>query len=206
MVLPVNYLADEDAVVFCTAEDTILGALPDGSPVAFEVDESHPLERTGVSVVVRGPARTVTDPGEVEALQRGPLHTWAPRAPQRWVRIGLEEITGRRLGWPDLDLNPGQIAARKMKPSTAIAVITSRAVMTAQATLSRVRTTCAMEASSIAAARPARVPRHRPHRADGRHPKGRSSRARARTRAEGPGTRESDSPWSGMVRVADAVR
>jgi hypothetical protein len=54
MVLPVNYLADEDAVVFCTAEGT--------------------------------------------ALRRGPLHSWVTRAPERWVRITIEEVTGRRLG------------------------------------------------------------------------------------------------------------
>jgi nitroimidazol reductase NimA-like FMN-containing flavoprotein (pyridoxamine 5'-phosphate oxidase superfamily) len=98
MVLPVNYLADEDAVVFCTSEGTALGAVGEGHQVVFEVDESHPLERTGWSVVVRGTASVVTDPGEVEALRRGPLHSWVTRAPERWVRITIEEVTGRRLG------------------------------------------------------------------------------------------------------------
>jgi len=42
MVLPVNYLADADAVVFCTSEGTALGAVGDGHQVVFEVDESHP--------------------------------------------------------------------------------------------------------------------------------------------------------------------
>ena len=72
MVLPVNYLADEEAVVFCTTEGTTLSAVGEGSEVAFEVDESHPLERSGWSVVVRGTARVVTDPGEIDALRRGP--------------------------------------------------------------------------------------------------------------------------------------
>jgi len=49
-------------------------------------------------VVVRGPARVVTDPGEVEALRRGPLRSWAARSPERWVRITIQEVTGRRLG------------------------------------------------------------------------------------------------------------
>ena len=81
MVLPVNYLADEEAVVFCTAEGTTLSAVAEASEVVFEVDESHPLERSGWSVVVRGPAEVVTDPGEVEALRRGPLRSWAARSP-----------------------------------------------------------------------------------------------------------------------------
>jgi nitroimidazol reductase NimA-like FMN-containing flavoprotein (pyridoxamine 5'-phosphate oxidase superfamily) len=97
-VLPVNYLADEQAVVFCTAEGTVLGSVAEASEVVFEVDESHPLERSGWSVVVRGPAEAVTDPEEVEALRRGPLRSWAVREPQRWVRITIHEVTGRRLG------------------------------------------------------------------------------------------------------------
>jgi len=98
MVLPVNYLADEEAVVFCTAEGTTLSAVAEGSEVVFEVDDSHPLERSGWSVVVRGPARVVTDPGEIDALRRGPLRSWAARSPERWVRITIQEVTGRRLG------------------------------------------------------------------------------------------------------------
>jgi len=94
MVLPVNYLADEYAVVFCTARGTALSSVGEGSEVVFEVDESHPLERSGWSVVVRGTARAVSEPDEVEALRRGPLHTW----PECWVRITIEEVTGRRIG------------------------------------------------------------------------------------------------------------
>jgi nitroimidazol reductase NimA-like FMN-containing flavoprotein (pyridoxamine 5'-phosphate oxidase superfamily) len=98
MVLPVNYLADEEAVIFCTSEGTALSAVGEGSHVVFEVDQSQPLERSGWSVVVGGTVGVVTDPGEVEALRRGPLRSWAARAPDRWVRITIEEITGRRLG------------------------------------------------------------------------------------------------------------
>ena len=72
--------------------------MAEGSEVVFEVDDSHPLERSGWSVVVRGPARVVTDPGEIEALRRGPLRSWAARSPERWVRITIQEVTGRRLG------------------------------------------------------------------------------------------------------------
>ena len=97
-VLPVNYLADAAAVVYCTSEASVLSRVADGSPVAFEVDGSQPLEHAGWSVMVRGPARAVTDAGEIEALQRGPLRSWAARSPVRWVRITIEEISGRRLG------------------------------------------------------------------------------------------------------------
>lgn len=96
VVLPVNYLADADSVVFCTAQGTSLD-VPDGVRVAFEVDQSHPLEHSGWSVLVRGTAAAVTDAEELEALRRGPLRTWARRVPERWVRIGIDEVSGRRL-------------------------------------------------------------------------------------------------------------
>ena len=98
MVLPVNYLADEDAVVFCTAEGSVLAGVGGGAPVAFEVDDSRPLEHSGWSVVVRGTATEVTDPAEVDALRRGPLRSWAARAPELWVRITIEEVSGRQIG------------------------------------------------------------------------------------------------------------
>ena len=98
LVLPVNYLADEDAVIYCTAEGTSLGSVADGAEVAFEVDESRSLQHSGWSVVVRGTANAVRDPGEVEALRRGPLHSWAAHKPELWVRVSIREISGRRLG------------------------------------------------------------------------------------------------------------
>ena len=98
MVLPVNYLADEAAVVFCTAAGNVLSSLGNGAAVAFEVDDSWPLEHSGWSVLVQGTARAVSDPAELEALRRGPLRSWASREPPVWVRIAIEEVSGRRLG------------------------------------------------------------------------------------------------------------
>jgi nitroimidazol reductase NimA-like FMN-containing flavoprotein (pyridoxamine 5'-phosphate oxidase superfamily) len=97
MVLPVNYLADEGAVVFATFEGGVLASVA-GREVVFEVDDSRPLEHSGWSVVVRGTARAVTDTGEVDALRRGPLRSWAAPAPAVWMRIAIAEISGRRLG------------------------------------------------------------------------------------------------------------
>jgi nitroimidazol reductase NimA-like FMN-containing flavoprotein (pyridoxamine 5'-phosphate oxidase superfamily) len=95
-VLPVNYLADVESVVYCTAQGTELDP-GEGVEVAFEVDQSHPLEHSGWSVLVRGTASAITDPEELGTLRRGPLRTWARRVPERWVRITIGEVTGRRL-------------------------------------------------------------------------------------------------------------
>jgi nitroimidazol reductase NimA-like FMN-containing flavoprotein (pyridoxamine 5'-phosphate oxidase superfamily) len=97
IILPVNYIFDDDSVVFCTAIGTKLDAVMGGADVAFEVDDSVPLHHSGWSVLVRGRAEAITDPGEVARLGHGPLRPWAKGARANWVRISLDEISGRRI-------------------------------------------------------------------------------------------------------------
>jgi nitroimidazol reductase NimA-like FMN-containing flavoprotein (pyridoxamine 5'-phosphate oxidase superfamily) len=97
MVLPVNYRADEKSVVFCTPEGTKLSVLKDGAPAAFEVDASRSLYHSGWSVLVQGTAQEVTDPTELDELRRGPLKSWAVPESEHWVRISIDEISGRRI-------------------------------------------------------------------------------------------------------------
>jgi nitroimidazol reductase NimA-like FMN-containing flavoprotein (pyridoxamine 5'-phosphate oxidase superfamily) len=97
LILPVNYLADDDSIVFCTGPGTKLSAIGSGAPVVFEVDDSRPLYHAGWSVVVKGTAHEITDEGQLDALRRGPLHSWATRSSEHWVRVSIEEITGRRI-------------------------------------------------------------------------------------------------------------
>ena len=96
-IFPVNYVADEDAIVFCTARGTKLDAVQRGGPVTFEVDDHQPLHHAGWSVLVRGAAAVVTDTDELARLQRGPLRPWVRGAEAHWVRIEIAEISGRRL-------------------------------------------------------------------------------------------------------------
>ncbi len=96
-ILPVNYLAEDDAVFFCTAEGTKLSALHSGAEVAFEVDSNQPLYHSGWSVLVNGIADEVTDAAELDRLRRGPLKSWAVPASQHWVRITIDTITGRQI-------------------------------------------------------------------------------------------------------------
>ena len=98
MVLPVNYLADDHSIVFVTAPGTKLSAIGGGTEVAFEIDDNRALEHSGWSVLVHGPAHEISDEAELEGLRRGPLRSWATQASQHWVRITIEEITGRRVG------------------------------------------------------------------------------------------------------------
>lgn len=97
MILPVNYLAEDGSLVFASLDGTKLHALAGGADVVFEVDESRPLYHAGWSVLVRGTAREVTDEQEIELLRRGPLKSWAAVHDAHWVRISIDEISGRRI-------------------------------------------------------------------------------------------------------------
>jgi nitroimidazol reductase NimA-like FMN-containing flavoprotein (pyridoxamine 5'-phosphate oxidase superfamily) len=97
MIMPVNYLADSDALVFCTGEGTKLATLRGGASVAFEVDDSHPLDHSGWSVIIEGTASEITDPEELKWLRRGPLKSWAVRPSAHWIRITYREVSGRRI-------------------------------------------------------------------------------------------------------------
>jgi nitroimidazol reductase NimA-like FMN-containing flavoprotein (pyridoxamine 5'-phosphate oxidase superfamily) len=97
MILPVNYLADDKAVVFSTAPGDKLTNLREAAPVAFEVDAIRPLYNSGWDVVVQGTAMEILDPDELELLRRGPLKSWATSAAEHWIRITIEDISGRRL-------------------------------------------------------------------------------------------------------------
>jgi len=97
MILPVNYMFDRDSVVFCTAGGTKLNSVANRVDVAFEVDDSSALHQSGWSVVLRGQAEVITDPEQLERLRDGPLRPWASGARANWVRISLDEISGRRI-------------------------------------------------------------------------------------------------------------
>ena len=97
MILPVNYLARPDCVVFGTGPGTKLDHLAAGAPVAFEIDADHPYRKSGWSVLVQGFAEEVTDPEEVARLRHGALRSWGRARPEHWIRISLDHVTGRRI-------------------------------------------------------------------------------------------------------------
>lgn len=67
------------------------------SYVAFEVDWVEPTWQIGWSVVVRGQARVVTEPEELERVRRVPLLPWAEGDKENFVSIDAALISGRRL-------------------------------------------------------------------------------------------------------------
>ena len=97
MIMPVNYLAEAESLVFCTGAGTKLSALAHGASVAFEVDDSRPLDHSGWSVVVEGTATEITDEEELTWLRRGSLKSWAVRPSAHWIRVTYTHVSGRRV-------------------------------------------------------------------------------------------------------------
>ena len=97
LIFPVNYIADAESAVFCTAAGTKLDAIGSGAEVSFEIDDHEPLYHSGWSVLVKGRATVVTDERELARLRAGRLRPWVRGARANWIRIQIAEISGRRL-------------------------------------------------------------------------------------------------------------
>ena len=97
-VVPVNYVLDDEVVVFRSDAGIKLARLQ-GHPASFQVDFIDPFHRTGWSVLVQGVAREVTH-AEVDHLS---LASWAG-ATRHWVRLVPASITGRRIVLPEIEI------------------------------------------------------------------------------------------------------
>jgi nitroimidazol reductase NimA-like FMN-containing flavoprotein (pyridoxamine 5'-phosphate oxidase superfamily) len=101
VIFPVNYVLDQDLVIFRTDPGSKLDAATERESVAFEVDAVDEATRTGWSVVVRGSMADITDPAHLERLRALPLYPWAPGEKARYVCVRPLSITGRRISVPD---------------------------------------------------------------------------------------------------------
>ena len=103
-IFPVNYVVDDRAIVFRTAEGSKLLAVSLGGRMAFQVDEwSH---NGAVSVLAHGSARELTN-GEIEHAERLGLEPWVATFKQNWVRLEVDEIAGRAFTFgPEPDAYP----------------------------------------------------------------------------------------------------
>lgn len=95
-VLPVTCRIAGDQILFRTNPGTKLDAAAREAEVAFEVDDFD-AAHAGWSVLVRGIASELTEPGELEAARRLDLPRWAPRSGDRIVAVSIEPVSGRRI-------------------------------------------------------------------------------------------------------------
>ncbi len=99
LIFPVNYVFDEDAVVFRTDEGTKLSASALGR-VVFEIDGVDEERQSGWSVVVRGVSAEIGDALDTRSARLRDLDVqpWVPGPRSRWVALQADSVTGRRVG------------------------------------------------------------------------------------------------------------
>lgn len=103
-IFPINYVVDagDDAtsrprsIVFRTAAGTKLAAAVLGEAVAFEIDGYNAALGDAWSVVVKGTARQIEHMIEYYEAEELPLFPWHAGPKYDFVRIEVDEITGRR--------------------------------------------------------------------------------------------------------------
>jgi nitroimidazol reductase NimA-like FMN-containing flavoprotein (pyridoxamine 5'-phosphate oxidase superfamily) len=94
-VFPVNHVVDRGSLVFRTDPGAkLLGAV--GHAVAFEVDGLDEASGQAWSVVAKGRAHEVRQLHEVVETVALPLFPWQGGSKPHFVRIEVEEVTGRR--------------------------------------------------------------------------------------------------------------
>jgi nitroimidazol reductase NimA-like FMN-containing flavoprotein (pyridoxamine 5'-phosphate oxidase superfamily) len=97
VVLPVNFVVLGGTIVLRTAAGTVIGAHGDDT-VAFEVDHIDEALGQGWSVLVRGQAHRVLQPGELHHVREtAAVVPWAGGTREAYVRIVPSQITGRRI-------------------------------------------------------------------------------------------------------------
>lgn len=98
VVLPVFITLIDDRIVFRTVPGTKLHAAVNGAIVAVEADRLDEDSGNGWSVLVRGVAREVTDPGLAAAARPLLGNAWLEGTREHLVEVSTDLVTGRRLG------------------------------------------------------------------------------------------------------------
>jgi nitroimidazol reductase NimA-like FMN-containing flavoprotein (pyridoxamine 5'-phosphate oxidase superfamily) len=96
-ILPVKYALLDDEVVFRSDPGTKLSAALMQTLVAFEVDDSDPVTRSGWSVLVIGYSEEVRDRATLERVDALGLEPWLSEGRDSVVHITTRNMTGRRL-------------------------------------------------------------------------------------------------------------
>jgi nitroimidazol reductase NimA-like FMN-containing flavoprotein (pyridoxamine 5'-phosphate oxidase superfamily) len=96
-IYPVNFVVDEQSIVFRTDGGSKLRGLDRSPSVCFEVDHIEADQRQGWSILVKGRAAELVTADELSKVTSLPLEPWALGPKSRWIRIKPEEVTGRRI-------------------------------------------------------------------------------------------------------------
>lgn len=96
-VLPVDFVVDDDRVIFRTVEGTKLDAAQSHGPASFQTDGFDPDHDTGWSVLVRGHLEEVEEPSSQTQAAMAKLNPLVGGDRPHVVALSIEEATGRRI-------------------------------------------------------------------------------------------------------------
>jgi uncharacterized protein len=97
MIQPVNYVLDDEEIVFRTANGSKLAAAVARAVVAFQVDGLDHATRTGWTVTGIGEAYEVVDPRRLAELAALHPRPWVRNRDAHTIAVPLQVIIGRRL-------------------------------------------------------------------------------------------------------------
>ena len=100
VVLPVNFITTEHTIVFASDPGLKLEAARAGQIACLEVDGYEVLDHSGWSVLATGRLSEITDPEKLDIARRLPLSPWALTAPEHYVELSIELLSGRRIRRP----------------------------------------------------------------------------------------------------------
>jgi nitroimidazol reductase NimA-like FMN-containing flavoprotein (pyridoxamine 5'-phosphate oxidase superfamily) len=96
-IFPVNYRVVDGSLLLRTAAGMKLAAATLGTAIAFEVDELDEETHHGWSIVIHGTAHEVSGVEDRLQAEDAAVEPWADSQKDRFVRIDVDEITGRRI-------------------------------------------------------------------------------------------------------------
>lgn len=97
VVLPVNYLHRDEAILFTTVSGTKWDAAREGVPASFEADGVDQEHRSGWSVLVRGHLAALEGDTEAASEAVDQLEPLPGGRRAHVVRLSIDEVTGRRV-------------------------------------------------------------------------------------------------------------
>ena len=100
-IFPIHYAMLGSDPVFRTDPGAKLMAASAGNILCLEADQADPVNHTGWSVMVTGPAHVITDPDELSVARDLPLRPWVGRG-DVYVKLQAVLVSGRRIVEPGL--------------------------------------------------------------------------------------------------------
>ena len=100
VVLPVNFVMIDRTIVFASDPGLKLQAARAGQIACLEIDGYDVLDHSGWSVLATGRLSEITDAAKLQAARTLPLSPWALSAPEHYVELSVELLSGRRIRRP----------------------------------------------------------------------------------------------------------